>query len=426
MVTVAVMLLAGCKAAETRPAPRIEDQRTAVGALTPAALREAYHTPAFVVRVVRDGAHVAFQDTAIAADSQLDDTNLLIYAEGSADSLDGFRHTAALLAESRYGFATQSDQFIIVVVKWSQGINPIAEHLNRPAQEAGAVVLAGMLRTHWQRHGAAGHVSLVGFSAGTRVIQIADDGAQSGDPKWHPEAFAAIDNVVFLGSSVGYTEEMHFGAIRGRFVNFVNPRDSHFGDRAAYIAPAGTAANPLKLLNQATLQRRPRYGASATGFQNLATLTTAAQFDALDLLARTSSEACGCFRMVNVPVPMTLVAYNVFGSPLLDDDMDDYVNMAPNHYVMVGRGPGGNNEMPDFKQYRAMAEEFVRNLVAPAVFRGRLYQFDLKSLPKGANPLGLPLPVPWAILPGMPDKPAGAGNEPKEQALPGGAPAPQK
>ena len=30
------------------------------------------------------------------------------------------------------------------------------------------------------------------------------------------------------------------------------------------------------------------------------------------------------------------------------------------------------------------------------------------------------------VLPGMPDKPAGAGNEPKEQALPGGAPAPQK
>jgi hypothetical protein len=408
----AALLAGGCGPAAQQAQRHIGHE--VEGGLTPAALREAYRTPAFVVRQAAGGKHTAVQDADLSADSQVDDTNLIIFAEGSADTLDGFHWTARLLAESDYGFPGSADRLVIVVLKWSQGISAVAEHLNREAQERGAAVLADMLEVHRRRHPADGHVSLIGFSAGTRVIERAFAGAASGNAAGRPEALARVRHVVFLGSSVGFEEAMPFGGIRGRFINFVNPRDTHFGDRAAYVAPAGETANPLKLLHQATLQRRPRFGASVAGFRNLPLLTGPCQFDAIEALEHSGAPAAArqAFKMVNVPVPPTLVPYSLFGEPLPDDDLDDYVNLAPNHYIMVGRGPGGRTDSPSFKQYRAAAEEFVRDFVAVAATRGRIDRFDLKAVSKGANPIGVPLPVPWAVF--SPD----AGKGPAPDAAP--------
>ncbi|MCX5655595.1 MAG: hypothetical protein NTY65_13225 [Planctomycetota bacterium] len=383
------------------------------GALSPAALREAYRTPAFVVRHGGDR-FTAVQDTELSADSQVDDTNLLIFAEGSADTIDGFRCTARLLAESPFGFESNPDRLVIIVLKWSKGISAVAEHLNRAAQDEGAAVLADMLEVHRRRHHSDGHVSLVGFSAGTRVIERAFAKAVSERDAGRHEAFEPVDNIVFVGSSVGLMETPQFEGLRGRFINFVNPRDTHFGDRAAYIAPAGEAANPLKLLHQATIERRPRFGASVAGFHTLPVLTAPSQFEAIEALEHSSAPPAArkAFKMVNVPVPPTLVPYNLFGTPLVNDDLDDYVNLAPNHYVMVGRGPGGLTNVPDFKQYRGAAEEFVREFVGDAAFRGRLDRFDLKTVTKGANPIGLPTFVPWAILNPGEKEPAPTNAEP--------------
>ena len=414
-LSAAALAAGGCKAAGQQAARHIGQE--VEGALTSAALREAYRTPAFVVRHVGVGHYAAVQDAELSADSHVDDTNLLIFAEGSADTIEGFRWTAHLLAESPFGFDSQPERLVIVVLKWSKGISAVAEHLNREAQAKGADVLAEMLEVHRRRHHSDGHVSLIGFSAGTRVIERAFAKAVAERDAGRHEAFEPVDNIVFLGSSVGLMETPQFEGIRGRFLNFVNPRDTHFGDRAAYVAPAGEAANPLKLLHQATIQRRPRFGASVAGFQSLPFLTAVSQFDAIEALERSSASpaARNAFKMVNVPVPPTLVPYNVFGAPIPDDDLDDYVNLAPNHYATVGRGAAGRTDLPDFKQYRPAAEEFVREFVADAAFRGRLDRFDLKAVTKGANPIGLPTFVPWAILnPGGPESPPPApGPQPK-------------
>jgi len=415
----AALLAGGCGPASHQAQRHIGHE--VEGGLSPAALREAYRTPAFVVRQVAGGKHTAVQDVDLSADSQIDDTNLLIFAEGSADTIDGFRQTARLLAESACGFPGDDDRLVILVLKWSQGFSAVAEHLNRAAQEQGAALLADMLEVHHRRHGGRGSVSLIGFSAGTRVIERAFAGAASGNAAWRPEALARVDHVVFLGSSVGYEETVPCGAIHGRFINFVNPRDTHFGDRAAYVAPAGETANPLKLLHQATLQRRPRFGASVAGFRSLPLLTSASQFDAIEALERSSAPEAArrAFKLVNVSVPPMLVPFNLFGDPLPDDDLDDYVNLAPNHYIMVGRGPGGRTDLPDFRQYRPAAEEFVRDIVAPAATRGRIDRFDLKAVSKGANPIGVPLPVPGAVF--SPD----AGKGPAPDAAPPPPPQPK-
>ena len=412
-LSAAALVAGGCKAAGQQAQRHIG--REVEGGLTAAALREAYRTPAFVVRQASGGRFAAVQDTELSADSHVDDSNLIIFAEGSADTIDGFRCTSRLLAESRFGFDSNPDRLVIIVLKWSQGISAVAEHMNRAAQEQGAAVLADMLEVHRRRHHSDGHVSLIGFSAGTRVIERAFASAvTAGDAARH-EAFEPVDNIVFVGSSVGLEETPRFEDIRGRFINFVNPRDTHFGDRAAYVAPAGEMANPLKLLHQATIERRPRFGASVAGFHALPVLTSVGQFDAIEALDRSSAPPAArkAFKMVNVPVPPTLVAYNVFGTPLPNDDFDDYMNLAQNHYIMVGRGPGGMTNVPDFKQYRAAAEEFVREFVGDAAFRGRLDRFDLTTVSKGANPIGLPLPLPWAILnPGGPEPPP-PGEQPQ-------------
>lgn len=401
-LAVAAMAVGCQRAAERRPASVGAE---VLGALAVSAMREAYGTPALTVRAAEGGKHVAVADADLAPETRVDDTNLLVFVEGAGDTADGFRATSRLLAESPYAFPGGGG-LVVVLLKWSQSANPVAEHMNRPAQEAGAAVLARMLEVHQRRHGNRGHVSLVAFSAGTRVVQIALTAAAGGKPEWHPEAFQGLDHVIFMGSSIGTEEVLPLAPIRGRFINFINPRDTHFGDRAAYAAPAGEMPDPLKVLGQATLQRRPRFGVSVAGFRAWPTLTAVEQFDAADVAAAQGASPAvrDAFKRVNVTVPPTLVAYSLFGDALVNDDFDDYLNLARNHYIMVGRGPGGRTDVPDFKQYRAASEEFVRDFVGAAAFQGRLYRLDLRAVTKGANPLWIPLPVPWAVFKGAPEQ----------------------
>lgn len=419
----AVALAGGCAPAAQKAPPR-QITQDVQGALGPERLRELYATPAFVVRDVRDGRRAAVQDTGLAADAEIDDSNLLVFVEGAGDAVPGFRWTAGLLAESPHGFPSDPDRLLIVVVHWSQSALAVAEHLNRPAQLKGAAVLNHMLEVHRRRHpgtaagrvvagGAGGHVSLIAFSAGTRVTELAFRGEVAEGESTYPDALACVEDIVFLGSSMWCRDGTPFEMIRGRFLNFINVRDTHFGDRAAYAAPAGKSPRVVEWLEQGMLVRRPHYGASVTGFVDLPTLTSVAQFDAIDAALRAGAAPLrDAFRRVNVPVPRSLVAYSLFGDAAPDDDFDDYLNLAPNHYILVGRGAGGSIDVPSFKQYRASAQEFVQEFVAAAALRGRLDRFDLKTLPQGANPLRVPLPVPWAIFGSGQKTPA--PEEPKE------------
>jgi len=404
MLATALVAVAGCDTGATKaprtPARPVAASPDVLGRLTPDAMRQAYGTPAFVVRQRNEGCHVGIQGVDLPAGAAIDDRHLIVFAEGAGDTVEGFRWTARLLAESPHTFPGRGRGLAVVLVKWSRSTDAVAEHLNHEHQAAGAALLAEMLEVHRRRHGDRGRVSLVGFSAGTRVIEMALRGAATGDAAWYPRAQRRVANVVFLGSSLERDETLPPGVVGGRLLNFVNPRDTHFGDRAAYVAPAGGQANLLNLLKQTTIARRPRVGVSATGFLSLPTLTAADQFDALDCLEATGAPSADAFKQVNVPVPPELVPYGLFGQAIEDDDLDDYLNQAPNHYILVGRGPGGRTDVAGFAQYRASAEEFIREHVASAALRGRLDRFHLEHVPEGANPLKLPipLPVPWAVF----------------------------
>ena len=403
---VAALLAGGCNTAAQKKA--VVPQRViqdVAGAMTPDAVRKNYRTSAFVVRDMKAGKYVAVQDTELAPDAVVDDTNLVIWVEGAGDTIEGFRWSAHLVAESPYGFPDAADHLMIMVIHWSQSAIPVTEHLNRPAQMAGAALLNEMAEVHRQRHGSQGHLSIVGFSAGTRVAQLAFKEELPAGQKGYPDALRLVDNMVYVGSSMWSHDELPFAGIRGRFVNIINPRDTHFGDRAAFAAPAGESPRVVEFLEQTTLVRKPRFGASVTGFVALPLLTNVAQFDALDLAKRSPEmePMLAAFRMVNVLAPTGLIPYSVFGDPLVDDDLDDLVSLAPNHYVMVGRGAGGKVDLPSFKQYREVAEEFVKEFLAAAVLRGRLYRLELKAKPKSSNPLkqlSIPVPsvMPWAAM----------------------------
>jgi len=424
------MLAAGCRTITpkiaTQPTSRVPRDigEEVLGALEPEALSKAYATSAFVVRDTdENGRPIAFQDTELDPAVHVDDSNMIIYAEGSGDTVEASRWTMRLLAESPHGFPGRPDRLVVVLLKWSETRDVVAEHLNRPAQLRGAAVLHHMLEIHRRRHGAHGHVSVIGFSAGTRVTQLAFLGDLPGGKQAYPEALAHAEHIVFLGSSICSMDETPFGVIRGRFLSFVNPRDTHYGDRAPYAAPAGEGPRVLKILHPEVLLRRPNFGASVMGFRHLPTLTSAEQFDAIET-AR-AADPCGpvarAFKMVNVPVPLGLVPYNLFGDPVPNDDADDYLNLAPNHYTMVGRGPAGRTSVPTFAQYRAAAEEFVREQVGSAALRGRVFRFDLEARPVGANPLKIPNLLPWAIIfPRRDTEPA------REEAAPEQAPEKEK
>jgi hypothetical protein len=198
---------------------------------------------------------------------------------------------------------------------------------------------------------------------------------------------------------------------------------------------SGTSPRLVEWLEQGgTLVRKPRFGVSVTGFLDLPVLTNTAQFDALDLTHHRHEMDIvrDAFKMVNVFAPKDLMAYDLMGNPLPDDEFDDFVNLAPNHYILVGRGAGGSTELPSFKQYRDGAEEFVKEELASAVMRGRLYCFELKNKPKSSNPLkNLPIPVPvlfpWAAM-DLDKKKAAEGTtpilDPKSQPKPDETPKP--
>jgi len=391
-------LAAGCEP-KTPRVPR-EIGSGALGALKPQALREVYGTPAFVVRDTDGGRHVALQDTELPPDAAVDDANLLIYVEGSGDRVELSRWTMRLLAESPRGFPEQPHRLVVVLLKWGKSHDVATEHLNRKAQMAGAALLNHMLEVHRRRHGQRGHASVIGFSAGTRVTQWAFAGTLPEGDQTHPQGLAHADNVVFLGSSISCMDPTPFEGIRGRFLSFINPRDTHYGDRAPFVAPAGQEPRFGKFLTLEPILRHPMFGASVIGFRHLPTLTRPEQFDAIEEAAGSATQDAlrQAFRMVNVPTPVELVPFNVFGDAVANDDGDDYVNLAPNHYVLVGRGPAGRIDDPAFAQYRAPAEEFVKEHVAAAALCGRLYRFDLKTRPRSAKLLDVPLPLPWAMI----------------------------
>jgi len=372
---------AGC-APQVREAPSCGPD--ALGPLDPQGIRAVYNTPAFVMRTLRDGRAAAVHDTEVPAGTVVDDSNLLIFVEGSGDSVDVFRWTARLLAESPYGFPDAPERLVILLVHWSETRDVVVEHLSRDSQLAGAARLHQMLETHRLRHCDGGRVGVIGFSAGTRVMQFAYTGTLPEGAKACPDGLAHADNLVFLGSSIGCEDPMPVESIRGRFVNFVNPRDTHYGDRAPYVAPAGQTVRPLEFLVEHTLVPRPHFGVSVEGFVRAPTLTSAAQFDAIEAPSaeHDRQRLDQAFRTVNVPVPAQLVPKDLLGLPILNDDMDDYFNQAPNHYILVGRGPANRLDGPDFAQYRAAAEEFVRECVGAAAMRGRLLRFDL-GIPDG-------------------------------------------
>jgi len=398
VLILAVTLAAGC--GSRQPCQPRQIGVDVMGSLTPGAFREAYRTPAFTVRAVQDGRHVAVQDADLPPGEAVDDTNLLIYVEGSGDRVSLSRHTMALLAESPHGFADNPDRLVVVLLKWGRTEDVVTEHLNTEAQMTGAALLNDMLEIHRCRHGDGGHVSIIGFSAGTRVTQWAFLGKVPDGEDTHPSGQAHTDHVVFLGSSMSCVDPVPFEGIRGRFLSFINPRDTHYGDRAPFVAPAGEGPRLGKFLTLEPTLRHPNFGASVVGFRELPTLTRPEQFDALEgagLYRHSGLEQA--FKRVNVPVPVDLVPFNVFGDPVANDDGDDYVNQAPNHYVLVGRGPAGRVDGPDFAQYREAAAEFVREHVASAALRGRLCRCRLVTKGKSAKLLDIPLPFPWAVLP---------------------------
>lgn len=435
LLVAAAALLAGCQSDRGRT-PRTLDEE-AEGALDPAALRQAYATPAFIVRQTRGAGSKAVQDTDLEPGVHVDDTNLLIFVEGAGDTVESFRWTGALLAESPHGFPGEPHRLLVVLLKWSETTNVAKEHLNRKGQLNGAGILSEMVEVHRLRHGERGHVGILAFSAGTNVTKLAFSGELPAGHRPYPKSLCLVENVVFAGSSLPGDEALPFGCLRGRFVNFVDPRDTHYGDRAVYAAPVGETPDILRLLKSEAVLRRPHYGASAAGFTNLPTLTSPEQFDALDGVAETKERAAveEAFKMVNVAVPPELVPYNLFGEPAASDDLDDFVNRAQNHFILMGRGPAGSTGGPEFAQYRDLAAEFVKEQVVSAATNGRLYQMHLKTQPKGANPLKVPLPLPWAII--RPQKDEGAGPTqvepppaqpppapPPDGANPGPAPAP--
>ncbi len=406
----------GCRGGGRREAEtRVRPPR---GALTAAALREAYGTPAFVVRRTVDGRHEGVRDVDLPPDAMIDDTYVVVFAEGAGDTAEGFYRTAGLLAESPYGFPEAPDHLTILHLKWSESTSVAREHLNRAAHIRGAAALDTMLEVHRRRHGKRGRISVIGFSSGTHVIKLAFEGARPEGRPVRRKALDHADHVVFLGSSIGGEDPTPYETVRGRFLNFVNPRDTHYGDRAVYVAPSGQKVRWGAFLKGAPVLRRPHFGASVAGFRHLPTLTAPEQFEAIEAIdaAGKPEPVARAFKMVNVRVPAGLIPYNTFGQPVASDDVDDLTHLARNHYIMVGRGAQGRTGIAEFAQYRAVAEEFVREMVASAATHGRVYRFTLRSEPRGASPVKVPLPVPWAIVrppggtkpadPETPDEPA--------------------
>jgi len=408
-----LLLAAGCKSSKPKSAieRRLITPELVSGSLTVAALPRIYGVDEFVY-ATPGGVIISDQDND--AGLPLDDSRLIVLVEGSGDSLKGFLYTARLIAESTVVTATlDGGPLLLLPVHWSHTSMPIAEHMNIKAQKEGAVVLQDMVKAWHLRHGSdpEGKISVLGFSAGTRVVQLAFGcevaqgeitATATGE---RPAYMGAVTNVAFVGSSISRQDPLPLDVIRGRFINFVNPRDTHFGDRAAYMAPPGAGLAFKHLLSGKSLERSPQFGASVNGFDALPSLTRAAHFEAVD----GSPAVRRVFRRINFHVPEELVAYGLLGEKLENDNLDDFINLAPNHYIMVGRGPGGTTGGLQFAIYRDLAGEFVQKFIASALLTGRVPDPKLESKPagllkrlKGQGKKGEPNPKP--ALPGGPAK----------------------
>jgi hypothetical protein len=350
-------------------------------------IMELYDTQAFVYREGRpeDPARI-YLNTDKNIPAVIDDANLVIFAEGSGDQARHFARTCELIAQSRYHPDSSNPNLLFVLVHWSESDNVVKEHLNFEGQRHGSEMMRRMCKIHQQRNGSDGFVGIIGFSAGTRVTQLAFGAVL---PEGHPgdkpptltgipEEMKPVDTVVYLGSSLNRDDPLPFGEVRKRFINFVNNRDTHYGDQAPYYAPAGTSPIYLRVVEANLFLARPRTGASANGFSSIATFTDEEQFLTMQLDPRIDK----AFRMVNVDVPPQLIPWSYLSTPILDDNLDTYWNLAPNHYSMVGRGPEGKLYTKTFRQYEDLSYEFVREQVASAVLQGIVYEFDLKSEPK--------------------------------------------
>jgi hypothetical protein len=360
------------------------------GALTSGNLGRIYGVDVFVYADGRGG--IVASDDKPADALPLDDRRVIVLAEGSGDSLESFLFTARLLASSEF-VVRSGGAVLLLPVHWSESSNPVIEHINTAGQKKGAAILQDVVRVWHLRHGDdhRAWLSLLGFSAGSRVIQLAFGcQVQAGkttalDTEVRPEGMNAVRHIVFVGSSLSRHDVLPFDHIRGRFINFVNARDTHFGDRAAYAAPPGAGPVLGHVLSSKSLERSPRFGASANGFFAIPTLTAARQFDVAD----STSQSRDAFRKVNVHVPEELVAYGLLGEQISNDDLDDFVNLAPNHYILVGRGPGGATGGLQFSVYRDLAAEFVQRFVAAALVSGRTPDPVLYSRPRSPDPLKL-------------------------------------
>lgn len=395
------LVLCGCPPPQQTEPPAVHRELptdVATESLTVAGLVQVYGTSVFVYASgdPESGGRI-FDDTAAAKDdTALADARLLVLVEGSGDSLAGFRHTARLITSSRWAWPGDNAgaPLLIVPLHWCKSADPISEHLDYKAQCQGAAAIQDICRAHALRHSRArgAELSILGFSAGCRVIQMAfgctvkEGQANAVDSGQRADQLRHVANIVFVGASIARDDPTPYDCIHGRFINFVNPRDTHFGDRAPYAAPAGSAVTIDRLVNTRFLERQPGFGASANGFDRLPTFTAPEQFAAAD----SSPAARLAFRMINVRVPPALLAYGLTGLPVNNDNFDDFWNLAPNHYIMVGRGPGGKLDGPMFGQYRNTAAEFVQNFLAPALLRASVPATDLVAKPVRINPLAVP------------------------------------
>ncbi len=380
------LLLFGCVIKrEPAPLPRLDN--VPLEGLLDRNTGAATYSKAFVYRDGMPGGEQpprVWTDKDLPADVHTDDRNLIVFVEGSGDTAEHFRHTARLLAESPYHPAGNNPNLTIVRLAWCETSDTVREHLNYKAQERGAQLLRQFCKAHAVRHpNGQRFVGIVAFSAGTRVAQLAfgamlPQGRPADAPPTLtvvPDEMRNVNNVVYLGSSISRYDPLPFKELKGRFINFVNGRDTHFGDRAPYFAPAGTSPLLGRLIQANLYLARPGTGASANGFAGVPVLTNRRQFDLIELNAELSDE----FRLINVYVPNDLIPVSSLGIPLLDDMLDTYSNQAPNHYAMVGRGPAGTLASGQFDLYKELAYEFVREQVGSAVMNAKVYSWDLKA-----------------------------------------------
>jgi hypothetical protein len=422
------LALVGCNG-EKKAAVAIENRQLPANvgglALTPESMTKAYAEHGFVFASgdPKAGGTIIDDTSPRPANLALNDTRLIVLVEGSGDALEGFRYTGRLIAESRAAWQGEAAKLplLVVPIHWSDTSNPVLEHMNFKAQRRGAGVLQDMLQVHMLRHQSTpgATVSILAFSAGTRVVQMAfgcqikEGQITAADTGQRPPWAGYVVNIAFVGCSIARLDPVPFEGLRGRFVNFVNRRDTHFGDRAPFAAPPGAGPALEHMVSGKFLQRNPGFGASANGFDKLPTLTSAEQFDLVD----SSPKGRQVFRMINFRVPAELLPYGLMGEALESDDLDDFINLAPNHYIMVGRGAGGMVSGPAFTQYREVAAEFVQNFVAAALFDGRVSVSGLTSQPVRITPLDIltsPITVPGKLVEPFLPGPKNA-EQPKEE-----------